>query len=73
MLTQEEFLRLLRTEHDFDLQMEDRFDEISNFDSLSIVEVIMTLETEYDIDIEDDLIENLETVKELFDLVNDLS
>jgi|13_taG_2_1085334.scaffolds.fasta_scaffold00006_181 acyl carrier protein len=73
MLTQEEFLRLLRTEHDFDLQMEDRFDEIPNFDSLSIVEVIMTLETEYDIDIEDDLIDGLETVKELFDLVNDLS
>lgn len=73
MLTQEEFLRLLRTEHDFDLQMEDRFDEVPNFDSLSIVEVIMTLETEYDIDIEDDLIDGLETVKELFDLVNDLS
>jgi len=73
MLTQEKFLRLLKTEHDFDLQMEDRFDEIPNFDSLSIVEVIMTLETEYDIDIDDDLIDGLETVKELFDLVNDLS
>ena len=73
MNTQEDLLRLIKVEHGFDLCMEDEFEAISGFDSLTIIEIIMSVEREYDLDIEDELIEKLVTVQDLYDLINDLS
>jgi len=42
-------------------------------DSLNIVEIIMEIESEFDIDIDDDEIENIKTVGDLKKLIQDLS
>ena len=42
-------------------------------DSLSVVEIVMELETEFDIEIDDDAIDNITTVGELKELITDLS
>ena len=73
MNSQEDLLRLIKVEHGFDLSMKDEFEAISGFDSLTIIEIIMSVEREYDLDIEDELIEKLVTVQDLYDLINDLS
>jgi acyl carrier protein len=42
-------------------------------DSLSVVEIVMELETEFDVEIDDDAIDNITTVGELKELITDLS
>jgi acyl carrier protein len=42
-------------------------------DSLNIVEIIMEIESEFDIDIDDNEIENIKTVGDLKKLIQDLS
>jgi acyl carrier protein len=48
------------------------FDDL-NFDSLDSVEVVLAFENEFDIEIADDDIDNIRTVKDLIVLVNDLA
>jgi acyl carrier protein len=51
-----------------DIKNTDKLTDL-NIDSLGIVEVIMNLETEYDLDIPDEDIEKLRTVKEVIELI----
>ena len=48
------------------------FDDL-NFDSLDSVEVVLAFENEFDIEIADDDIDDIKTVKDLIALVNDLA
>ena len=48
------------------------FDDL-NFDSLDSVQVVLELENEFDIEIEDDEIDNVRTVQNILDLIDDLS
>ena len=48
------------------------FDDL-NFDSLDSVEIVLAVENEFDIEIADDDIDNIRTVKDLIVLVNDLA
>ena len=48
------------------------FDDL-NFDSLDSVEIVLAFENEFDIEIADDDIEDIKTVKDLIALVNDLA
>ena len=55
---------------DIQLKMDDNFNELG-FDSLDRVELVMQLETRFDISFPDDL--QIETVKELVDTIEKLS
>lgn len=55
---------------DIQLKMDDNFNELG-FDSLDRVELIMQLETRFDISFPDDL--QIETVKELVDTIEKLT
>jgi acyl carrier protein len=48
------------------------FDDL-NFDSLDSVQVVLELENEFDIEIEDDEIDNVRTVQNILDLIDDLA
>ena len=48
------------------------FDDL-NFDSLDSVQVVLELENEFDIEIEDDEIDNVRTVQNILDLVDNLA
>jgi acyl carrier protein len=48
------------------------FDDL-NFDSLDSVEIVLAFENEFDIEIADDDIDDIKTVKDLIALVNDLA
>lgn len=52
-------------------QEADLFDDL-NFDSLDSVEMVLELEREFDIEIADDAIDELRTVRDIVDLVQDL-
>ena len=47
------------------------FDDL-NFDSLDSVEMVLALELEFDIEIPDDSIDEIKTVRDIVDLVQDL-
>jgi|TARA_B110000261_G_C12803965_1_gene245439 acyl carrier protein len=47
------------------------FDDL-NFDSLDSVELVLAAELEFDIEIPDDAIDELRTVRDIVDLVQDL-
>ena len=47
------------------------FDDL-NFDSLDSVEMVLAMELEFDIEIADDAIDELRTVRDIVDLVQDL-
>jgi acyl carrier protein len=49
----------------------DLFDDL-NFDSLDTVEMIISIESEFDIEINDDDIDDLRTVRQISDLVQNL-
>ena len=49
----------------------DLFDDL-NFDSLDTVEMIISIELEFDIEIDDDDIDDLRTVRQISDLVQNL-
>lgn len=55
---------------DIQLKMDDNFNELG-FDSLDRVELVMQLETRFDISFPDDL--QIETVKELVDTIEKLT
>ena len=44
-----------------------------NFDSLDSVQVVLELEQEFDIEVSDDEIDNTRTVKDILDLIENLS
>ncbi len=48
------------------------FDDL-NFDSLDSVQVVLELEQEFDIEVSDDEIDNTRTVKDILDLIENLS
>jgi acyl carrier protein len=48
------------------------FDDL-NFDSLDTVETVIALENEFDIEIADDEIDNVRTVQNILDLIDDLA
>tara|TARA_Y100000385_G_scaffold242009_1_gene258767 strand:- start:108 stop:341 length:234 start_codon:yes stop_codon:yes gene_type:complete len=49
----------------------DLFDDL-NFDSLDTVEMVISIENEFDIEIADDDIDDLRTVRQISDLVQNL-
>jgi acyl carrier protein len=49
----------------------DLFDDL-NFDSLDTVEMVISIESEFDIEIDDDDIDALRTVRQISDLVQNL-
>ncbi len=49
----------------------DLFDDL-NFDSLDTVEMVISIENEFDIEIQDDEIDSIRTVRQISDLVQDL-
>ena len=52
-------------------QEADLFDDL-NFDSLDSVEMVLAMELEFDIEVPDDAIDELRTVRDIVDLVQDL-
>ena len=48
------------------------FDDL-NFDSLDTVETVIALENEFDIEIADDEIDNVRTIQNILDLIDDLA
>lgn len=48
------------------------FDDL-NFDSLDTVETVIALENEFDIEIADDEIDNVRTVQNILDLIDNLA
>jgi|TARA_A100001011_G_scaffold157635_2_gene166146 acyl carrier protein len=44
-----------------------------NFDSLDSVQIVLELEQEFDIEVSDDEIDNIQTVQDIIDLVENLS
>jgi acyl carrier protein len=47
------------------------FDDL-NFDSLDSVEMVLAMELEFDIEIPDDSIDEIKTIRDIVDLVQDL-
>ncbi|MEA4923851.1 MAG: acyl carrier protein [Syntrophomonadaceae bacterium] len=52
-----------------DIQLESRFEEDLEADSLDVVEMIMLLEEEYEFEIPEEVAENLKTVKDVVDYI----
>jgi acyl carrier protein len=52
-----------------DIQLESRFEEDLEADSLDVVEMIMLLEEEYEFEIPEEIAENLKTVKDVVDYI----
>jgi len=52
-----------------DIQMESRFEEDLEADSLDIVEMIMLLEEEFEFEIPEEVAEKLKTVKDVVDYI----
>ena len=48
------------------------FDDL-NFDSLDSVQIVLELENVFDIDVTDDEIDNIKTIKDIVELVENLS
>lgn len=58
---------------DFNFEIKPEHDILNDLggDSLNIVEIIMQVETEYDIEIDDNDVEELQTVRELLLIIDD--
>ncbi|MBE6989033.1 MAG: acyl carrier protein [Ruminococcaceae bacterium] len=54
-----------------DVTLEATFDDL-NLDSLDLVELVMAAEEEFDVHVEDDALEGLETLGDVVDLITDL-
>ncbi len=54
------------------ISMDTSFKDDLNADSLDLVELIMSLEDEFDLELEDDLVENIETVRDARDYIKTL-
>jgi acyl carrier protein len=52
-----------------DIQLESRFEEDLEADSLDVVEMIMLLEEEYEFEIPEEVAEKLKTVKDVVDYI----
>ena len=52
-----------------DIQLESRFEEDLEADSLDVVEMIMLIEEEYEFEIPEDVAEKLKTVKDVVDYI----
>jgi len=52
-----------------DIQLESRFEEDLEADSLDVVEMIMLLEEEYEFEIPEEIAEKLKTVKDVVDYI----
>jgi len=52
-----------------DIQMESRFEEDLEAESLDVVEMIMLLEEEYEFEIPEEIAEKLKTVKDVVDYI----
>jgi len=52
-----------------DIQMESRFEEDLEADSLDVVEMIMLLEEEYEFEIPEEIAEKLKSVKDVVDYI----
>lgn len=63
----------LGLQHGFKILDEHKIVEDLGADSLNIVEIVMEVETEFDIEIDDTEIDNIETVNDLVKLIQDLS
>ena len=73
MNTQEDLIRLILIEFGYTVDMETKFEDIDDFDSLRIVEMVMRVEEEYDIEIADEDMDNIHTVRDLYNLISDYS
>lgn len=76
MTNLERLQKLISTELNIDIdkvtQDAHLFDDL-NFDSLDTVQTVIELENEFDIEIADDEIDNVRTVQNILDLINDLA
>ena len=76
MTNLERLQKLISTELNIDIdkvtQDAHLFDDL-NFDSLDTVETVIALENEFDIEIADDEIDNVRTIQNILDLINDLA
>jgi acyl carrier protein len=52
-----------------DIQLESRFEEDLEADSLDVVEMIMLIEEEYEFEIPEEIAEKLKTVKDVVDYI----
>lgn len=52
-----------------EIQMDSRFEEDLEADSLDVVEMIMLIEEEYEFEIPEDIAEKLKTVKDVVDYI----
>jgi acyl carrier protein len=52
-----------------EIQLESRFEEDLEADSLDVVEMIMLIEEEYDFEIPEEIAETLKTVKDVVDYI----
>lgn len=53
-----------------DITMETSFKEDLNADSLDLVELIMGLEDEFDLEVDDDKVENINTIGDVVNYIN---
>jgi acyl carrier protein len=53
-----------------DITMETSFKEDLNADSLDLVELIMSLEDEFDLEVDDDKVENINTIGDVVNYIN---
>lgn len=63
----------LDLQHDFEILDSHKIVEDLGADSLNVVEIVMEIETEFEIEIDDTEIESIETVSDLIKLIQDLS
>ncbi|WP_420841070.1 acyl carrier protein [Anaerosalibacter massiliensis] len=52
-----------------EITMDTSFQDDLNADSLDLVELIMTFEDEYELEVEDDEVENIKTVKDVVEYI----
>jgi|TARA_B110000444_G_C18850476_1_gene605160 acyl carrier protein len=76
MTNLERVQKLISTELSIDIdkvtQDAHLFDDL-NFDSLDSVEMVLALENEFDIEIADDEIDNVQSVQNILDLIDNLA
>ena len=76
MTNLEKVQKLISTELSIDIdkvtQDAHLFDDL-NFDSLDSVEMVLALENEFDIEIADDEIDNVQSVQNILDLIDNLA
>lgn len=68
----DDFLKILEKEFDFStdgIDKETTFAEI-NFDEIDMIDLVMTIEDEYGIEVPDDALKNIETVGDFVDFID---